>query len=119
MGTLTMWSPSFILAGLLVLTTCVAGDGICTDGYFMCADGTCIPDAFVCDGVTDCANTADDEKNCKAKSAPGDGICTDGFFMCADGTCIPDAFVCDGVTDCANTADDEKNCASEFGDLKM
>ncbi|CAL4069607.1 unnamed protein product, partial [Meganyctiphanes norvegica] len=95
----------FLLVALSISNT--YGGGICTDGYFMCATGVCIPAEFVCDGVVDCT-TADDEKSC---SKSGAGICTDGYFMCADSTCIPEDFVCDGVADCANTGDDEKNCA--------
>ena len=34
----------------------------CTSGQTECGDGDCIPDAYVCDGITDCN---DDETNCK------------------------------------------------------
>ena len=34
----------------------------CTSGQTECGDGDCIPDTYVCDGITDCN---DDETNCK------------------------------------------------------
>ncbi|OUW21616.1 MAG: hypothetical protein CBD21_00365, partial [bacterium TMED161] len=55
---------------LIVATTdCAAAPEGCSEGYFDCGDGQCIPDSFVCDGSTefcnaswgpDCANGADE-----------------------------------------------------------
>ncbi len=36
----------------------------CQFGLFTCADGSCVPQTFICDGQNDCPNK-EDEKNCK------------------------------------------------------
>lgn len=39
--------------------------GSCGRDEYRCADGTCIANEFLCDGLTDCADQADEE-GCEA-----------------------------------------------------
>lgn len=65
---------------------------------FDCGDGLTIRSAFVCDGIDDCSNGADESS------------CSDaGTFSCGDGGTISSAFRCDGISDCPDQSD-ERNC---------
>jgi hypothetical protein len=93
-------------------------DETCTSVEFDCGRGgagrygRCIPNSptFICDGVNDCTNGAD-ERNCRfsqttERPAPG---CKAGEFRCSSGRCLRPQWVCDGDQDCSDGAD-ERNC---------
>ncbi|RUS87345.1 hypothetical protein EGW08_004887, partial [Elysia chlorotica] len=73
---------------------------ICGAEEFDCGSGVCVPDAYRCDGQSDCRNSAD-EINCE--------ICQGNAHNCGDGTCLARDFLCDGNSDCENNSD-EANC---------
>lgn len=75
--------------------------GHCNAGQWACGDGTCIPEAWRCDGNDDCD---DDELNCGAPPT-----CAADQWTCGDGSCIPAAAACDGASDCPG-GDDELDC---------
>ncbi|KAG7157027.1 Low-density lipoprotein receptor class A domain-containing protein 3-like [Homarus americanus] len=100
---------------LLSLTTTLVYSGRvyedndeCFQGYFQCANGVCVPNYVVCDGVLNCV-TGSDEVNCTLSK----GDCFDGYFQCADGVCVPNSVVCDGVFNCV-TGNDEANCSCKY-----
>ncbi|OQR75941.1 atrial natriuretic peptide-converting enzyme-like [Tropilaelaps mercedesae] len=71
----------------------------CLPSEFQCPDQSCIPKAWRCDGVRDCAFAAD-EANCTS--------CNEEEFQC-DFRCIPKTWRCDGEKDCMDGAD-ERGC---------
>ncbi|GMS85350.1 hypothetical protein PENTCL1PPCAC_7525, partial [Pristionchus entomophagus] len=70
-------------------------DFTCAPGFeFRCPDSQlCLPDAFLCDGVTDCewdVEISADEYNCTG--------CNNGAKMCNEsGRCISSRAVCNGI----------------------
>jgi hypothetical protein len=64
-----------------------------------CADGTPLPEVWVCDGEEDC-DDGSDEVDC----GPIDEI------MCGDGTTIPASWRCDGYADCDDGSDEPSDC---------
>ncbi|KAI0221621.1 Transmembrane protease serine 13 [Lamellibrachia satsuma] len=73
----------------------------CKRDQFACDSDECIPHAWVCDGVADCADHAD-EANCAACG---------GGFQCDDHKCLNKTRVCNGVRDCSR-GEDEQNCGT-------
>ncbi|XP_078585935.1 uncharacterized protein LOC144867742 [Branchiostoma floridae x Branchiostoma japonicum] len=73
----------------------------CSSNDHQCvADGSCVPNDFVCDGMSDCPlwlGEADDEFNCG---------CFDWQYECDDGTCIFAEWQCDGMNDCSSGSDE-------------
>ncbi|KAM8881275.1 SCO-spondin isoform 1-T4 [Synchiropus picturatus] len=79
----------------------------CRSYEFSCATGGhCIPQAWHCDGETDCMDGSD-EHNCP-------GVCEPGQVVCASGNqCVPYQKMCDGTTDCKDASDESiDNCGS-------
>lgn len=70
-------------------------------GAFTCADGSTIPESFVCDGDPDCQDGSDEEQSCPPP------------FMCGDGMSLNEFSVCDGFDDCPD-GEDEANCPDPF-----
>ncbi|KAI8432506.1 hypothetical protein MSG28_013507 [Choristoneura fumiferana] len=61
----------------------------CKPDHFMCGDGSCVPDVWVCDTDADCADGADEGAHCAARTCPP------RHFRCASGRCIPREWLCD------------------------
>lgn len=89
----------------------------CSKRKFLCPkENVCIRKKFVCDGLKDCDDGADEAKcattvrtTIMTTSAPKHN-CRRKEFYCADeGVCIDRRFVCDDFEDCSN-GEDEKNC---------
>ena len=79
----------------------------CPEDHFACNDifHTCLPKRWICDGMAECANAAD-EANCTASTVD----CGDDF-RCANLQCIPGIWRCDGIFDCDDNTD-EQNCTA-------
>lgn len=75
----------------------------CPSNEFDCHDaqGNCLPQRWVCDGVAECQNGLD-EHDCLKQIECGKD------FRC-DSKCIPYTWRCDGVNDCDDQTD-EKDC---------
>lgn len=80
----------------------------CPADHFACNDQlhTCIPSRWVCDGMKECANGAD-ENNCTMEKMKH--TCGDDFVCHSLTQCIPPMWRCDGVLDC-DDGSDEHNC---------
>ncbi|XP_072175569.1 uncharacterized protein [Diadema setosum] len=79
-----------------------------------CSSGlTCVPSDWVCDGIADCQDSAD-ESSC---TVPLD--CRDGYASCQTvATCIPLPWQCDGITDCSDQTDElEMYCNPTGGSM--
>nr|QSL97853.1 vitellogenin-receptor [Aleuroglyphus ovatus] len=79
----------------------------CPREHFACNDDfhTCVPNRWLCDGMKECSNGAD-EANCTTATVD----CHDDF-KCANGQCVPSIWRCDGIFDCDDNSD-ELNCTS-------
>ncbi|XP_012158641.1 low-density lipoprotein receptor [Ceratitis capitata] len=64
-----------------------------------CADGECIDDFSVCNGLVDCRDGTD-ESDC------GDAECQDSDFKCHYGACIPSISTCNQKFDCLDGSDE-------------
>jgi len=52
----------------------------CQPGELTCGDGSCLPDAYVCDGYTDCLD-AEDEIACARECVPGEVYCSGDYTI--------------------------------------
>ncbi|XP_066526626.1 low-density lipoprotein receptor-related protein 1-like isoform X2 [Hoplias malabaricus] len=77
----------------------------CSQGYFACPSGRCIPLSWTCDKENDCENGAD-EVNC-------DKVCTANQFECENHRCISNSWVCDGTDDCGDGTDEDSRCKNK------
>ncbi|KAI8432505.1 hypothetical protein MSG28_013506 [Choristoneura fumiferana] len=77
----------------------------CKPDHFMCGDGSCVPDVWVCDTDADCADGADEGAHCAARTCPP------RHFRCASGRCIPREWLCDAEADCP-LHEDEASCGT-------
>ena len=74
----------------------------CPSDEFMCADGTCIPKIWACDGVPDCASESDEDEAFCA-TCPFQ-------FLCTNGRCTDKENVCNGRNDCRDNSDETQLC---------
>lgn len=76
---------------------------------FRCFDGTCIVQAYLCNGYRDCLQGEDEDGSRCGTGAPG-VFCPDSYFRCfATRACVAPSLVCNGRADCADGSD-ETNC---------
>lgn len=76
----------------------------CPPGQFLCSEGRCIDEAFLCDGHEDCGQAEDED----------DGVCkcSSEQYQCQyGGGCINASFRCDGRYQCPDRSD-EWDCVS-------
>ncbi|KAM9839429.1 LOW QUALITY PROTEIN: SCO-spondin [Aulostomus maculatus] len=79
----------------------------CRSYEFGCASGgQCVPQAWRCDGETDCMDGSD-EQQCPAACGPGQVLCVSGD------QCVHYQQLCDGTPDCRDASDESvDNCGS-------
>ncbi len=117
-----------IEAEVIVLETCLPG-------LYMCQDGTCILNKYLCDGKAQCPDKSD-EVNCTdvcVKSTKEITMsaqycfslchqpqckCSWKYFQCQGGGCVAWWAVCDCVEDCLDGSD-ETQCMSCHTDMKQ
>ncbi|XP_068238297.1 uncharacterized protein [Palaemon carinicauda] len=75
-----------------------------------CGDGSCLPQASLCNGIPDCPR-GEDERHCTQSEewSTTTEYCNPYEFRCYDGQCIPSRYVCDGYRDCPY-GEDEYDC---------
>ncbi|XP_055345561.1 prolow-density lipoprotein receptor-related protein 1-like [Paramacrobiotus metropolitanus] len=89
-----------------------AAQSTCNGNTEISCDGgrACIPKNYVCDGIADCQDGADEPASCVAVR---DRPCTIVEFRCANGRCIPLQYICDGRADCRDSSDENLlNCSN-------
>ena len=78
--------------------------------------------SWVCDGLADCSNSADEQPAlCPTSSQsttrgsiindPDIYLCSADEFVCASGQCIPMDLVCDGERQCSDGTDEGPGCS--------
>ncbi|XP_013194688.2 very low-density lipoprotein receptor isoform X1 [Amyelois transitella] len=79
-------------------------EGACSLKQFQCANGKCIPLAWVCEGENDCGDNSDENiEECKKESR----TCTSSEFRCKTGRCVPMSWRCDNEKDCSDGSDED------------
>nr|AWJ95281.1 vitellogenin receptor [Thitarodes pui] len=73
----------------------------CSDQFFQCLTGNCIPKPWECDQDIDCTDSSDEHEKCPRK------ICPVGMFHCLSGTCVEQSRRCDAVDDCGDNSDEQ------------
>ncbi|XP_071084038.1 G-protein coupled receptor GRL101-like [Haliotis cracherodii] len=75
----------------------------CEETHYKCPNSYCIPIQYVCNGVNDCLDAADEQHEYRCP----------GYYPCSGKTyCIPPSQLCDGIQHCPD-GDDERMCQSE------
>ena len=79
--------------------------------------------SWVCDGLSDCSNSADEElvlcppdASTSSISPPVGPFCSANDFECVSGQCVDVNLVCDGEYHCADGTDEGVGC-SKFDQL--
>ena len=120
-SSLTYQPDIFVACGRPMISTVLLEPLTLTD-YYKCVDGSFVASAFVCDGVSDCAVSEDEQKCidicseesnstefCFRHCAFPSCTCHIFYYQCESGGCIPLDKLCDGISDCVNS-DDEQQC---------
>ncbi|XP_014285958.1 coagulation factor IX [Halyomorpha halys] len=94
------------------------------DGQFLCPDGNCIDDIYVCDGYSDCYDfylPAEQRPNVTADESISLCInkrCPKFTFKCAYGACIDKEKKCDGHPDCYDKSDEDEELCRQHLDVR-
>ncbi len=94
---------------------------VCLPGHYQCESGTCILNAYRCDGVGHCEDNSD-ETNCTNACYALDHhtrtfecyvncskpfcLCSDHYYQCKVGGCVSWTTVCDCEDNCADGSDE-------------
>uniref|UniRef100_A0A2C9KAN0 EGF-like domain-containing protein n=1 Tax=Biomphalaria glabrata TaxID=6526 RepID=A0A2C9KAN0_BIOGL len=81
---------------------CVPANNTCTSDQFVCQNGRCLRERWVCDLDNDCGDGSDEEPNLCALHT-----CDPKYFSCRNGRCIPLRYRCDFDNDCRDNSDEE------------
>ena len=81
----------------------------CESSHEKCADGTCIPSRWLCDGEHDCADGSD-ESNCSFSESRRPQCDLDNQRQCDNGACLQKDTWCDGTVDCFDGSDEGVGC---------
>ncbi|KAK3579476.1 hypothetical protein CHS0354_028286 [Potamilus streckersoni] len=82
----------------------------CPSSKFLCENGHCIDQTYLCDGDDDCGDDSDETGSCPSTPPGGKVGCKASEYVCpTDHSCIPKEWLCDGDSDCSDDTD-EINC---------
>ncbi|XP_059178824.1 low-density lipoprotein receptor-related protein 2-like isoform X2 [Physella acuta] len=84
---------------------CVPSNNTCSADQFVCQNGRCLRERWVCDLDNDCGDGSDEDSNLCALHT-----CDPKYFSCKNGRCIPLRYRCDFDNDCRDNSDEE-DCA--------
>ena len=85
-------------------------NNMCPYGTYQCRSGSCVPDHVICDGISDCPQSEDEDNcpamctengdamistHCKKQCMYPDCICEPVYFPCLEGGCLHTAFICE------------------------
>ena len=78
----------------------------CPPSCFYCkANRACILNKYLCDGIQDCSDAADERYPVCTKLTTNP--CPSSCFYCkADNACVLNKYLCDGIRDCSDAADE-------------
>ena len=104
-------------------STCLSPSCTCSDLYYHCSLGGCVPWSRVCDGVMDCPNNEDEQachfyypdsstpvhiiQNGDKLHFPEDAVSSSEEFYCQPNVAIPQKLKNDLVPDCLNQIDED------------
>ncbi|RUS81822.1 hypothetical protein EGW08_010414, partial [Elysia chlorotica] len=83
--------------------TCVPANHTCSPEQFVCGNGRCLRQRWVCDLDNDCGDGSDEDSNLCALHT-----CDPKYFSCKNGRCVPLRYRCDFDNDCRDNSDEEE-----------
>ncbi|CAG5126006.1 unnamed protein product, partial [Candidula unifasciata] len=81
---------------------CVPSNSTCPSDQFVCSNGRCLRERWVCDLDNDCGDGSDENSNLCALHT-----CDPKYFSCQNGRCIPLRYRCDFDNDCRDNSDEQ------------
>ncbi|XP_076440226.1 low-density lipoprotein receptor-related protein 2-like [Babylonia areolata] len=81
---------------------CVPKNHTCSENEFVCQNGRCLRERWVCDLDNDCGDGSDEDPNMCAMHT-----CDPKYFHCNNGRCVPLRYRCDFDNDCRDNSDEE------------